>query len=537
MKRETLIKKEVAGLPQIKNNVHLKSERCKLEALKTKLEQQHHARLKSEVKLEAKKELKTGLLKLKAKLEAKKEVKTGIPKLKAETGVSDLIDRGLKLRAMAEKAQMRVKLEAKRKGVKKEKGAGKRKRNSTCKRRKGSAARRNASREVMNRPVSLSPELATLLGAPALSRPEVVSRLWTHFRDRGLINPDDKREVLFDDEMKEIFGTASSKVFEMQSLLTPHFDYTSKPAETTSASSPSLKKPKKIIHFKSDAMPAAKKLEQVNQVSSDSTHPHIHIHTAKAEALLANAKHEQAVSKPHVSKPNVACYKEEKSMEITKAEQRAIECTKTELVPNDESPGTLKSKPANTLMSSTVLKVIELKRTSARVEITLPVSCPILEVVAVPISTMDRMTPQSSSNELATNKNEVTATCSIEFREVADGSMEPYARAHVLNLQPELAYRLSVRLQGCGAGDKLPACNDAEVRLPQRAYPAKWTVHEALLWCRFLWVPEFAAKVELYAIDGATLLTLGDDDLSALGVSAPFLRRRIVAALEELRAA
>jgi len=497
--------------------VHLKSERCKLEHFKMKLDQQHHARLKSELKLEA-----------------KKEVKTGILKLKAETGVSDLLDRGLKLRALAEKAKRHLKHEAKRKGVKKEAGVGKKKRSSTSKRKKGSAARRTASREVMNRAVSLSPELATVVGAPALSRPEVIRRLWAHFRDRGLLNPDDKREVLFDAKLQEMFGTASTKMFEIHSLLTPHFDYTSKPAEIASCSPPSVKKHEMIKRFKADVMPAIKKLEHVKHLSSDSTRQHMHIHTAKAKVLLAKAKHEQAVTATHVTKPTVACHNQESSMELSKDEQVAIECAKAELIPNKESPGKLRSKVTNAQVSSIVPRICDLKRTSARVEFTVPVSCPTLEVVAVPISTMAGTTLQNSSDELATSKKEVRATCSVEFREVADGDMEPYAEAQLLNLQPDLTYRLNVRLQEFGEGEK---CNGVEVRLPQRAYPTKWTPHEALLWSGFLRVPEFASKVKEYDIDGATLLTLGDDDLSALGISAPFLRRRIIAALGELRTA
>jgi len=382
----------------------------------------------------------------------------------------------------------------------------------------------------MNRAVSLSPELASVVGAPALSRPEVMRRLWAHFRDRGLLNPDDKREVLFDAKLQEMFGTASTKMFEIHSLLTPHFDYTSKPAEIASCPRPSVKKHEKIKRFKADVMPAIKKLEHVKHLPSDSTRQHMHIHTAKAEVLLAKAKHEQAVTATHVTKPTVACHNQESSMELSKDEQVAIECAKAELIPNKESPGQIKSKAQ---VSSIVPRICDMKRTSARVEFTVPVSCPTLEVVAVPI-TMAGLTLQNSSGELATSKTEVRATCSVEFREVADGDMEPYAEAQLLNLQPDLTYRLNVRLQEFEEGER---CNGVEVRLPQRAYPTKWTPHEALLWSGFLRVPEFASKVKEYGIDGATLLTLGDEDLSALGISAPFLRRRIIAALGELRTA
>jgi len=519
VKREMMIKKEVAGLRHIKADAHLKSETCKLALFKTKLEQQHHARLKSELKQET-----------------KKEFKTDIPKLKAETRVSDLLNRGLKLQAMAEKHKKRVKHEAKLKGIKREKkGIGKKRRNSTGKRKRGSAARRNASREVMNRAVSLSPELATLVGAPALSRPEVVRRLWANFRDRGLLNPVDKREVLFDDELREIFGTASTRMFEIQSLLTPHLDYTTTPAEIATGPASSIKKHEKIKQFKSDAMPAIKK--QVKELLSDSTQKHIHVHGAKAEALLAKTKHEQAAVATHVTKPNVTCHDVEGSTEITKDEQMAINCTKAELAPKNEPPGK-PIKVTNVKVSSLIPRISELKRTSARVEITLPASYPTLEVVAVPISTVDGTTLQNSSNELATVRNAVRATCFVEFEEMADGNVEPYAKGQLLNLQPDLTYRVSVRLQEFGEDKKtMSSCNSVEVRLPQRACPAKWTSHEALLWCGFLRVPEFAAKVKEYGIDGTTLLTLGDEDLCALGISAPFLRRRIIAALEELRTA
>jgi len=355
------------------------------------------------------------------------------------------------------------------------------------------------------------------------------------------LNPDDKREVLFDAKLQEVFGTASTRVFEMQSLLTPHLDYTCKPTEIASPTPPSVKKHEQRKNFKSDAALAANKLE-VKHLPTEGTHQDVHTHTATTEVLLATAKHERAVAAiakhertvaaTHVTKPTVACQNERRPMGMTKDEQMAIECTKAELVPGKESPGKLTGKVTAAHVSSIAPRICELRRTSARVEFTVPVSCPTLEVVAVPISAMDGTAPQNSSDEL------VKATCSVEFREVTAGNMEAYAEAQLLNLQPDLTYRLNVRLQKFGEGEKtLPSCNGVEVRLPQRAYPTKWTSHEALLWCGFLRVPEFAAKVKEYGIDGATLLTLGDDDLCALGVAAPFLRRRIIAALGELRVA
>merc|ERR1712039_323561 len=94
---------------------------------------------------------------------------------------------------------------------------------------------------------------------------------------------------------------------------------------------------------------------------------------------------------------------------------------------------------------------------------------------------------------------------------------------------PELAYHITVRICGSAGGCK--------VMLPQRAWPAKWSSRDVVAWCQAQHVPELLRMAESYAIDGATLLTLGEEDLKASGMAAPFLLRKTLASLAALRAA
>merc|ERR1740122_225488 len=91
--------------------------------------------------------------------------------------------------------------------------------------RRGSAAKRQASREVMNRPVKLSAELAEVVGSQALSRPEAVKQLWAYCKKKRLLNPKDKREILCDARLKKLLGAKSTTMFGLSRLLVPHFDF------------------------------------------------------------------------------------------------------------------------------------------------------------------------------------------------------------------------------------------------------------------------------------------------------------------------
>ena len=194
---------------------------------------------------------------LKREVKIKQEVK--FQPLKSS--VDDLVKRGMALRA---KAEVRVKKEQKQKRGAKAERKPKRKRKVTAK-------RRNASREAMLRPVTLSEELQDLLGEKALSRPETVKRIWAYSKDHNLINPSNKREIICNPKLQSLLGKETVGLLDLQKVLMPHFDYSS-PAEQSQSPSKKAKvevktkiQSKKEEKIKTDELKSEKIKPEVKQ--------------------------------------------------------------------------------------------------------------------------------------------------------------------------------------------------------------------------------------------------------------------------------
>lgn len=61
----------------------------------------------------------------------------------------------------------------------------------------------------------LSPKLAKLLGHDELSRTEIVQHLWEYIKANNLQNPENKREIMLDANMKEVFGCDCKLLYRM----------------------------------------------------------------------------------------------------------------------------------------------------------------------------------------------------------------------------------------------------------------------------------------------------------------------------------
>lgn len=73
------------------------------------------------------------------------------------------------------------------------------------------------------KPLDLSPELEAVVGAGPMSRGEVVKQLWVYIKKHDLQNPANKRNILADDKLKELFGGKGEvTMFEMTKLVSPH---------------------------------------------------------------------------------------------------------------------------------------------------------------------------------------------------------------------------------------------------------------------------------------------------------------------------
>mmetsp|Transcript_18699 Transcript_18699/g.25693 ORF Transcript_18699/g.25693 Transcript_18699/m.25693 type:complete len:92 (-) Transcript_18699:286-561(-) len=69
----------------------------------------------------------------------------------------------------------------------------------------------------------LSDALADVVGEETMTRPQVVKQIWVYIKGNDLQNPEDKREILCDDKLKELFDEDKISMFKMQKALQKHF--------------------------------------------------------------------------------------------------------------------------------------------------------------------------------------------------------------------------------------------------------------------------------------------------------------------------
>ena len=67
-----------------------------------------------------------------------------------------------------------------------------------------------------------SPALAAVIGAMAVPRTEITSKLWAYIKKNNLQDPKAKRFINADDKLKEVFGKARVDMFEMTRLVQGH---------------------------------------------------------------------------------------------------------------------------------------------------------------------------------------------------------------------------------------------------------------------------------------------------------------------------
>ncbi|KAL3921386.1 MAG: hypothetical protein SGARI_006697, partial [Bacillariaceae sp.] len=84
----------------------------------------------------------------------------------------------------------------------------------------------------------ISPALASFLGkGDEMARTEVVKELWNYIKEHDLQNPDNKREILLDANMKEVFGVDTFTMFTMNKYVAAHI-YPYKPVDLTPKEKP-----------------------------------------------------------------------------------------------------------------------------------------------------------------------------------------------------------------------------------------------------------------------------------------------------------
>src|SRR3569832_221191 len=75
---------------------------------------------------------------------------------------------------------------------------------------------------ALQRPLQPSEALAAVVGPAPLPRGEMVSKVWDYIKSHNLQNPENRREILADAKLKEVFGKDRVTMFEMNKHLARH---------------------------------------------------------------------------------------------------------------------------------------------------------------------------------------------------------------------------------------------------------------------------------------------------------------------------
>jgi len=88
--------------------------------------------------------------------------------------------------------------------------------------RKKSATSGTGAKGGFGKEFALSEPLAALIQVEKLSRPQVVKQLWVYIKGNELQNPQNRREILCDGNMRAIFGVDKIDMFKMNKVLGQH---------------------------------------------------------------------------------------------------------------------------------------------------------------------------------------------------------------------------------------------------------------------------------------------------------------------------
>ncbi|MCO5563431.1 hypothetical protein L7F22_017073 [Adiantum nelumboides] len=74
----------------------------------------------------------------------------------------------------------------------------------------------------LNKTCGVSPELRALIGDKELTRTQVVKELWVYIREKNLQDPENRRKIVCNDELRSLLGCDSTDMFKMNKLLARH---------------------------------------------------------------------------------------------------------------------------------------------------------------------------------------------------------------------------------------------------------------------------------------------------------------------------
>jgi chromatin remodeling complex protein RSC6 len=87
---------------------------------------------------------------------------------------------------------------------------------------KKAPAKKRTPNAAFMKPLTLSAALAAVVGDKPLPRTEIVSKLWTYIKSKGLQDKINKRMINADEKLRAVFGKAQVSMFEMAGLIGKH---------------------------------------------------------------------------------------------------------------------------------------------------------------------------------------------------------------------------------------------------------------------------------------------------------------------------
>ena len=79
------------------------------------------------------------------------------------------------------------------------------------------------SNSAFMKPMTISPELAMVVGKGPMPRSEVVKKIWVYIKKNNLQDEKNKRNINADENLKKVFGGKGMvNMFEMTKLVSKH---------------------------------------------------------------------------------------------------------------------------------------------------------------------------------------------------------------------------------------------------------------------------------------------------------------------------
>ena len=83
-------------------------------------------------------------------------------------------------------------------------------------------AKKATGTSAFMKPMTISEDLAAVIGKGPMPRSEVVKALWVYIKKNDLQNPKNKRNIIADAKLKPVFGKDEVTMFEMTKLVSKH---------------------------------------------------------------------------------------------------------------------------------------------------------------------------------------------------------------------------------------------------------------------------------------------------------------------------